>query len=954
MTVQLTDYKANISMDTAVSAVQATSNYWQTMSNGRLSMSVASTETLNSRSASSGQRYSDMMNTITNELGWVANPYTALVVFVSTPTLSDGAYGAGWSYNGTSGRVIMPLPASLTRSVLTHEFGHVLGLMHANSLECGSGAQDVATNSDGTFADASCSVREYGDSMDLMGVSQTSQPTISSTLWEFGGFGTGREIRDVGKAGNTSSYTLTAWAGGADGRAVKFTDPVSGEVYYLELRLPVGYDATTATNGNRGVKIVQRFGAGSLILMPDSRRFAGYYSSRHAWQAGETFTTHAGSRVSVNWISDTAAGITIESTAAAAVRAIADLAAVSPGLGRAVTGLKTGLNGGVSQGYENGAIYWTAANGAHISSGVIRDAWGAQGWEAGVLGYPTTDVRTAANGAQSQGYQNGAIYWTAATGARISTGAIRDAWGAQGWEAGPLGYPTTDVKTAPNGAKSQGYENGAIYWTAANGARISSGVIRDAWGAQGWEAGPLGYPTTDVRTAPNGAKSQGYENGAIYWTAATGARISTGAIRDAWAAQGWESGPLGYPTTDIRTGPKNGLSQGYENGAIYWTAATGARTTSGVIRDAWAAQGWEAGPLGYPTTDVRTAPNGAKSQGYENGAIYWTAATGARISSGVIRDAWAAQGWESGPLGYPTTDVKTGPNSGLSQGYENGAIYWTAATGARSTSGVIRDAWAAQGAESGPLGYPTTDVRTAPNGAKSQGYENGAIYWTAATGAHISSGAIRDAWAAQGWEAGPLGYPTTDVRTAPNGAKSQGYQNGAIYWTAANGARISSGVIRDAWAAQGWESGPLGYPTTDIRTAPNGAKSQGYENGAIYWTAATGAHVSSGAIRDAWAAQGWETGPLGYPTTDVKTAPNGAKSQGYQNGAIYWTTTTGAQLSPNGPIRNAWGAQGWESGPLGYPTTGVYSTGNGNLAQNFQGGRIDWSSTAGVKTTLSR
>ena len=529
VTVQLTDYKANISMDSAVSAVQATSNYWQTMSNGRLSMSVASTETFNSRSASSTQRYSDMMNTITNELGWVANPYTALVVFVSTPTLSDGAYGAGWSYNGTSGRVIMPLPASLTRSVLTHEFGHVLGLMHANSLECGSGAQDVATNSDGTFADTSCSVREYGDSMDLMGVSQTSQPTISSTLWEFGGFGTGREIRDVGKAGNSSSYTLTAWAGGADGRAVKFTDPVSGEVYYLELRLPVGYDAATATNGNRGVKIVQRFGAGSLILMPDSRRFAGYYSSRHAWQAGETFTTHAGSRVSVNWISDTAAGVTIESTAAAAVRAIADLAAVSPELGRAVTGLKTGLNGGVSQGYENGAIYWTAANGAHISSGVIRDAWGAQGWEAGPLGYPTTDVRTAPNGAKSQGYQNGAIYWTAATGARISSGVIRDAWGAQGWEAGPLGYPTTDVKTGPKSGLSQGYENGAIYWTAATGARISIGAIRDAWAAQGWEAGPLGYPTTDVRTAPNGAKSQGYENGAIYWTAATGARISSGA-----------------------------------------------------------------------------------------------------------------------------------------------------------------------------------------------------------------------------------------------------------------------------------------------------------------------------------------------------------------------------------------------------------------------------------------
>ncbi|MGO4493477.1 hypothetical protein AB4Y86_15495, partial [Arthrobacter sp. 2YAF22_2] len=108
VTVQLTDVKATIPMGSAIDAVQTTSNYWRTMSNNRLSMSVASTETFNSRSASSRQSYSDMMNTITNELGWVPGSYTALVVFVSTPTLSSGAFGAGWSYNGTSGRVIMP------------------------------------------------------------------------------------------------------------------------------------------------------------------------------------------------------------------------------------------------------------------------------------------------------------------------------------------------------------------------------------------------------------------------------------------------------------------------------------------------------------------------------------------------------------------------------------------------------------------------------------------------------------------------------------------------------------------------------------------------------------------------------------------------------------------------------------------------------------------------------
>ncbi|QCB96667.1 hypothetical protein E5206_06765 [Arthrobacter sp. PAMC25564] len=265
--------------------------------------------------ATSTQRYPDMMNTISTELGWPAspNPWTALVVFVSTPTLSDGAYGAGWSYNGASGRVIMPLPGpgQLTNSVITHEFGHVFGLMHANALQCGSGAQDVATNADGSFADASCSIQEYKDTLDLMGASQASQPVISSPMWEYGGFGNGQEILNAGTALGRNSYQLTAWSGAADNRAVKFTDAISGEVYYLELRLPVGNDSAVATGGNRGVKIVQALGAGSIALPPSTLAFAGYYSKNQAWQAGQTFTTHAGTRVSIDWISDAAAGVTV-------------------------------------------------------------------------------------------------------------------------------------------------------------------------------------------------------------------------------------------------------------------------------------------------------------------------------------------------------------------------------------------------------------------------------------------------------------------------------------------------------------------------------------------------------------------------------------------------------------------------------------------------------------------
>lgn len=313
--VQLADRKATIPEAEARAAITTSSDYWQAMSNGRLSMSVTSVEHRNS-SATSALSYTAMMDRIAAEIGWSPSPYKALVVFVSSPTLSDGAYGAGWSYNGTSGRVLMPLPATLTKSVVTHEFGHVLGLMHANSLVCTDGAQDTATNADGSFANRNCSIAEYKDTLDVMGASQPSRPVISSPSYEFGGFGSGYEVLNAGKAEGRKSYQLKAWGGADNHRAVKFTDPVSGENYYLELRLPVGYDAATAVNAygktNSGVKIVQSMGAGSVALPPNTRPFDGYYGTNQAWQAGQTFKTHAGTRVTIDWISSNAAGVTID------------------------------------------------------------------------------------------------------------------------------------------------------------------------------------------------------------------------------------------------------------------------------------------------------------------------------------------------------------------------------------------------------------------------------------------------------------------------------------------------------------------------------------------------------------------------------------------------------------------------------------------------------------------
>ncbi|WP_269450084.1 hypothetical protein [Arthrobacter sp. U41] len=675
--------------------------------------------------------------------------------------------------------------------------------MHSDSLQCLSGASDVASNADGTLADSSCTIREYGNTMDLMGVSQLSQPTISSSLWQYGGFGRGDEILDAGKITDSRSFTLTAWAGTAPNRAVKFTDPISGEAYYLELRLPVGYDAATAVGGNRGVNIVQsggRSAASSIILMPSTKPYSGYYGQNHAWQAGQAFTTHAGTRVSIGWISDTAAGVTIESTAAIASRAMAPVASATTGLGSPTSGVVCGLrNGGCYQDYQGGAIIWSPATGAQPTMGAIRARWGALNFVDGPMGYPTSgEFCGLPQGGCYQDYQGGAIIWSPTTGAHASTGPTRTAWARTGFLDGPLAYPTSDIVCGlVNGGCYQDYQGGAIIWSPTTGAHPSTGPTRTAWAKTGFLTGALGYPTSDLNCGlVNGGCYQDYQGGAIIWSPTTGAHPSTGPTRTAWAKTGFLTGPLAYPTSDIVCGLVNGgCYQDYQGGAIIWSPTTGAHPSTGPTRTAWAKTGFLTGPLAYPTSDIVCGlVNGGCYQDYQGGAIIWSPTTGAHPSTGPTRTAWAKTGFLTGPLAYPTSDIVCGlVNGGCYQDYQGGAIIWSPTTGAHPSTGPIRTRWAALNFVDGPLGYPTGDVTCGqPGGGCYQDYQGGAIIWSPTTGAQPSlKGPIRDFWAATGFLTGPLGYPTTAQTCNPSGDLcTQQFAGGRISWTAARGAYI--------------------------------------------------------------------------------------------------------------------------------------------------------------------
>ncbi|MDQ1421625.1 MAG: hypothetical protein QOJ52_3587 [Acidimicrobiaceae bacterium] len=361
----------------------------------------------------------------------------------------------------------------------------------------------------------------------------------------------------------------------------------------------------------------------------------------------------------------------------------------------------------------------------------------------------------------------------------------------------------------------------------------------------------LGAPVgAEVWLSDGVGKYQSFANGYIYWSPFTGAHEIHGSILSLYAATGFERGPLGYPITDAaKTADGSGRYNHFQNGSIYWSPATGTYEVHGSIRSKYGSLGWEQSFLGFPTSSTLvTATQSGRYNLFQGGAIYWSAATDAHEVHGSIRDKWASLGWELGFLGYPVTDAaKTAAGTGRYNHFQGGSIYWSPASGTHEVHGAIRDEWAARGWEQGLLGFPVSDtLLTARADGRYSAFQGGAIYWSPVSGAHEVHGPIFDKWASLGWELGPMGYPTADQAGVGDGVGQFGqFQNGSIYWTAQGGAAEVHGAIWNTYLGGGGPGSSLGYPTGDPIATTFGAQSN-FQHGTIVWCRFSGATVVNG------------------------------------------------------------------------------------------------------------
>lgn len=209
---------------------------------------------------------------------------------------------------------------------------------------------------------------------------------------------------------------------------------------------------------------------------------------------------------------------------------------------------------------------------AFLTEGLIQARYEAMGGCGSVLGAPTTNMVSTADGrGRYNQFEFGSIYWSFFTGAHDVRGAIRAKWEAANFENGPLGYPTSDeLVTQDTLGRYNVFEHGAVYWSFGTGAHVVLEPVLGAWAARNYENGALGYPIGDTHAVSGGVQSE-FQHGVLL-VKADGSVVVT-----------LEGADAGVPHVVVVSEVDAGLVVGAVAAPVESAAPTGSQELPGVV-----------------------------------------------------------------------------------------------------------------------------------------------------------------------------------------------------------------------------------------------------------------------------------------------------------------------------------------------------------------------------------
>jgi M6 family metalloprotease-like protein len=190
--------------------------------------------------------------------------------------------------------------------IVGHELGHNFGLYHSRSMDCG--ASSMASN---------CTVSEYGDLFDLMGGADSAHFNLfQKERLGWVNNGTNAPITTVSASG---TYWVDPFENGTltpkGLKILKSTDAVTGTKtwYYIERRIPTGFDSFLSGNANIANGVIIRTGSDAsgqdTYLLDMTPGTASWYDP--ALTVGQSFTD-ADAGLTITTLSADATGVLID------------------------------------------------------------------------------------------------------------------------------------------------------------------------------------------------------------------------------------------------------------------------------------------------------------------------------------------------------------------------------------------------------------------------------------------------------------------------------------------------------------------------------------------------------------------------------------------------------------------------------------------------------------------
>jgi hypothetical protein len=315
LTVLPVYWSAGPSVTTAslTTLASSTRDYWAAQTGGQLAISTIDVRNWTNVAAPASCDSTAMMDlhARARSANGVGSPTSTSHVLVFFPQSSS----CGWAGMATVGGGTIWVNGSTAPDVLTHEFGHNLGLGHANTMTCAVSGTRVPL----TIPVTNCTTVEYRDYADVMGIGMGGKPTgnLNTALADSLGYVALTDVTSPPAGGLTADLSPLGSVSGH--RALRMS--ISNAKLYVDYRPAVGPD--NRWSGWAGVqvhlKLVDSRGIPSSYLLnmqPASGDFSSPTSVRPQMPVGTTWqipgTYHSLGVVSAGSV----ARVTIGSTSA--------------------------------------------------------------------------------------------------------------------------------------------------------------------------------------------------------------------------------------------------------------------------------------------------------------------------------------------------------------------------------------------------------------------------------------------------------------------------------------------------------------------------------------------------------------------------------------------------------------------------------------------------------------